>query len=94
MGCMQSQMTLYTYPELFANAGLFSGGFDLEGYAGPYDYIFVACGDQEGFIEPTRANVEDANKKGIAVDFFHMHGYHDWTFWRHCFYEFAQKVFR
>ena len=50
--------------------------------------------DQEGFIEPTKANVEDANAKGIAVDFFHMHGYHDWTFWRHCFYEFAQKVFR
>jgi len=94
MGCMQSQMTLYTYPELFANAGLFSGGFDLDGYAGPYDYIFVGCGDQEGFIEPTKANVEDANAKGIAVDFFHMHGYHDWTFWRHCFYEFAQKVFR
>ncbi len=94
MGAMQSQQILYKYHNMFANGGIFSGGFDIDNYTGEFDYLFVGCGEQEGFFDMTSRNVEKANASGIALDYFHMHGYHDWTFWRHCFYEFIRKVFK
>ena len=109
MGGMQSQVTVFRYPELFANIGIFSGGFVIKDEENDYTeilfnkqkfndtfrYFFVGCGDNEGFIGPVQENVKKVTEEyGIPIDFFHMHGYHDWTFWRHCAVEFLQKVFR
>ncbi|MCI8350232.1 MAG: enterochelin esterase [Oscillospiraceae bacterium] len=109
MGGMQTQVTVFHHPELFANAGIFSGGFTIKDKENDYTplltdkakfmetfrYLFVGCGENEGFYEGTKANVTKAQEEyGLPIDFFHMHGYHDWTFWRHCAVEFVQKVFR
>ena len=108
MGGMQTQKIVFEHPETFASAGIFSGGLVLQNEENDYrdillnkehfqkqfEVFFVACGTQEGFIEETKKNAAEVAAKGADIHTYWDYGYHDWTFWRHCFYEFAQKVFR
>lgn len=108
MGGMQTQRIVMTYPEKFAWAGIFSGGltlqnnevdytevlFDAEEMKKRFELFFVACGMEDAFYMETRKNVEIVLEKGVAMETFFEHGWHDWTFWRHCAAEFLQKVFQ
>ena len=108
MGGMQTQRTVFQYPELFAWAGIFSGGFviqndevysrkilfESEEFAKTFKMLFVACGEQDNFYEVTKRNVNEVLERGISVVTFFEKGRHDWNFWRRCVVEFLQKVFR
>lgn len=108
MGGIQTQKIVFHYPELFAWAGIFSGGlvikdeeedysgilYDADQFKKLFRMLFVACGKQEFFYEATVKNVEEVQKHGIPLHVFFDAGYHDWTFWRHCVTEFLQKAFR
>ena len=109
MGGMQTQVTVFRYPQVFANAGIFSGGFviqdqehdylpilsDRKAFTDMFRYLFVGCGENEGFYDKTLENVTKVMEEyQLPIDFFHMHGYHDWTFWRHCAAAFLPKLFR
>jgi enterochelin esterase-like enzyme len=108
MGGMQTQRIVFERPELFGWAGIFSGGLVIrddevdysdvllnpEEFHKRFHLLFAACGQQEGFYESTKENVERAHQAGVPVEFFEGHGYHDWTFWRHCAMKFLPLLFR
>lgn len=107
MGGMQTQRTVLRNPELFAWAGIFSGGLTIEGNGEAYGEIllekerfeklfrllFVACGTKDGFYGQTRRNVDRVLEAGVPLEYFEEEGYHDWTFWRHCLKKFLPLLF-
>jgi enterochelin esterase-like enzyme len=108
MGGMQSQKIVFTYPELFAWAGIFSGGLtvkseeedysdillDKEKFEKQFKLLFVACGTKDGLYERTRKGIEEVQAHQVPIVTFEEEGYHDWTFWRHCAAEFLPRLFR
>lgn len=107
MGGMQTQKIVCEHPELFAWAGIFSGGLtiqdaeadyssillDKEAFEKQFSLLFVACGTEDIFYKKTEANVAKVRSYGITLQTFTEHGYHDWTFWRHCAREFLPLLF-
>ncbi len=107
MGGMQTQKTVFAYPELFAWAGIFSGGLVIcdeeddyrdillhpEAFRERFRLLFVACGMQESGYQSTKENEETVLKAGVPIEVFEGYGYHDWTFWRHCLNAFLPKLF-
>lgn len=109
MGGMQTQRTVLAYPDLFAWAGILSGGLTIKGPDADYSDIllnrekfneyfrmlFVACGKQDsGIYKFTMEGIEELSKHGITPEMYFTDGYHDWTFWRHSIAEFIKKLFR
>ena len=107
MGGMQTQKVVFAHPELFAWAGIFSGGLVIqndeedyrdillnrEEFLKRFRMLFVACGTCEAFYESTKKNEDEVLAAGVPIDIFHDYGYHDWTFWRHCANSFLRKLF-
>lgn len=107
MGGMQTQKCVFDSPELFAWAGIFSGGLtirneevdyshillDPEEFAKRFRMLYVACGTQEVFYESTKKNEETVLAAGVPIVTFEGYGYHDWTFWRHCAKDFLPRLF-
>ena len=107
MGGMQTQRIVFEHPELFAWAGIFSGGLVIQNeekdysemllqpkaFAERFRLLFVACGTHENFYEATKENVETVRNHNVPIEFYDAYGYHDWTFWRHCLREFLPKLF-
>lgn len=107
MGGMQTQRCVFAHPELFAWAGIFSGGLTIRNeevdYSGvlldPREFeerfrlLFVACGTQEGGYQGTKESEETVLAAGVPIVPFEGYGYHDWTFWRHCADAFLRKLF-
>ena len=108
MGGMQTQRIVFTYPELFGWAGIFSGGLVIrddevdytevllnpEAFRKQFHMLFVACGKQEWSYESTVKNEKEVLAAGVPIEVFEGYGYHDWTFWRHCCVNFLQRIFR
>lgn len=108
MGGMQTQRCVFANPELFAWAGIFSGGLTIRNDEGDYSDIllnpqkfaerfrllFVACGMQEWSYEDTKKNEETVLAAGVPIVTFEGYGYHDWTFWRHCANDFLRRLFQ
>ncbi len=107
MGGMQTQKIVMENPDLFAWAGIFSGGLVIQDneddysdillnpqvFHERYKLLFVACGMQEGSYAATKENEERVLKAGTRIETFEGYGYHDWTFWRHCLNAFLRKLF-
>ena len=107
MGGMQTQRIVFTYPELFGWAGIFSGGLVIrddevdytevlrnpEAFRKQFHMLFVACGMQEWSYESTVKNEKEVLAAGVPIEVFEGYGYHDWTFWRHCLNAFLRKLF-
>ena len=108
MGGMQTQKIIFNYPELFAWAGIFSGGlvlkneeddytnilFNPEKFNQQFKLLFVSCGLDEAFYEETNTNVKKVLEHQVPIVTYERSGYHDWTVWRHSVKEFLVKVFR
>ncbi|MGN0402464.1 MAG: alpha/beta hydrolase-fold protein [Acetatifactor sp.] len=108
MGGMQTQKIVFANPEMFAWAGIFSGGLVIRNEEDDYSHIllhpeefrkrfkllFVACGTKEVFYESTKKNEETVLAAGTPIEVFEDYGYHDWTFWRHCANVFLRKLFK
>lgn len=108
MGGMQTQRIVLAHPELFAWAGIFSGGLVLQdaevdyrsilldpiAFGERFRLLFVGCGEQDGLYPDTRKNVDLVREAGIELAYFEEPGYHDWTFWRHCVCRFLPLLFR
>ncbi len=108
MGGMQTQRCVFAHPELFAWAGIFSGGLTIqneeadyrdillcpEKFAGRFRMLFVACGTREGGYQDTKEKEETVLAAGVPIVTFEDYGYHDWTFWRHCAKDFLPRLFQ
>ena len=107
MGGMQTQRCVFAHPELFAWAGIFSGGLVIrdeevdysdvllnpERFAERFRLLYVACGTQEVHFVGTREAEETVLAAGTPIVTFEDYGYHDWTFWRHCANDFLRRLF-
>lgn len=108
MGGMQTQRTVFEHTDLFAWAGIFSGGLVIrdeevdyhdillnpDKFRETFHMLYVACGDQDNFYEKTRENAQQIINRGVELTTFFDTGRHDWTFWRHCCVDFLQRIFR
>lgn len=57
--------------------------------------FFVSCGEQEAFFDSIKNELAKLKEeKGIESEFYSCPGYHEWTVWRKCAYEFLQKLFK
>ena len=107
MGGMHTQRTVFANPELFAFAGIFSGGLiiqneevdyrnillDPDAFGKTFKLLFVACGTQEPSFASTKENEEIVLSHNVPITVFEGYGYHDWTFWRHCLIDFLPRLF-
>lgn len=108
MGGMQTQKTVFAHPDLFAWAGILSGGltiknhevdysnilFDKDKFAQTFRMLFVACGKQDVLYKMTEEGVSTVLQHGVTPELYLTDGYHDWTFWRHSIVKFLMKLFR
>lgn len=107
MGGRQTQKIVFAHPELFAWAGIFSGGLVIkddeddysdillnpENFKKRFRMLFVGSGTQEKSYPATKANMDIVLEAGTPIETFADYGYHDWTFWRHCANQFLRKLF-
>jgi enterochelin esterase-like enzyme len=108
MGGMQTQRTVFKYPNIFAWAGILSGGLtiknnetdystvllDKDKFKDTFRMLFVACGKQDGLYKFTMDSVNEVLQHEVSPELYFTDGYHDWTFWRHSIAEFLKKLFR
>ncbi len=108
MGGMQTQKITCDNPDVFANAGIFSGGLVIkdeeddyseillnpDNFKKHFDLMFVAVGLQEGSYASTVENEKTVIEAGSPIVTFEGYGYHDWTFWRHCLKDFLPRLFK
>ena len=109
MGAVQTNTVVFRNPEVFASAGLFSGGFDLKGdgfdltevFGDPakfkerFDLVFVASGEQEQpMCDNLRAMIAEQNARGVGTRFYSCPGYHEWDTWRNAARHFLELLFR
>jgi len=106
MGGGQTQRTVFKYPELFANAGIFSAHFDAESerakellsdpdrFNSEFDLLFVGAGEYEPVCEYNRELMRELREKGIQSVIYSAPGWHDWTAWRYCAREFISRLWR
>lgn len=108
MGGMMTQNVVFSHPELFANAGIFSGGLPIEGPEGDYsnillnkekfeetfDVLFASCGESEEMISHIKESAERINASGGKAYTFFTEGGHEWKVWRRSLAEFLPKLFK
>lgn len=109
MGGIQSNITVMKNLDLFANLGIFSGGFSYEGHSynltelfnNPEEYnrkfklLFVSAGEQEQpMCDEKRQQLHELNQKGIKNVFYSCPGYHEWDVWRNACREFIKLLFK
>jgi len=108
LGSAQAFAIALKHRDLFANLGVFSGGFpivrneydytdyfnDPDQVNSDFDVLFFSGGDDEGYNERTAPVVEEKQQLGINVVGYHHPGYHVWDVWRFSVYEFLQRIFR
>jgi enterochelin esterase-like enzyme len=108
MGGIQTQKIVFTYPKLFAWAGIFSGGLTIKSeeadyssillnkdkFAEQFKLLFVACGTKDGLYERTKKSVDEVLAHKVPLVTFEEEGFHDWTFWRHCATKFMPMLFK
>ena len=107
MGGMMTQQVVFAHPELFANAGIFSGGLVIsdaqrdysdvllnkEKFAETFDLLFASCGEAEGMMNPIKESAEKIRNAGNPVETFFTEGGHEWKVWRRSLKELVQKLF-
>lgn len=106
LGSTQAFAIGMNHRDLFGSMGVFSGGFpmvrteydyrdyfnDAEQVNADFDLIFVAGGEDEGFLDRTLPILEELRAKGVRITDFHCPGYHVWDVWRACAHDFLQKL--
>ena len=107
MGAMQTQKIVFHNPQLFAWAGIFSGGLVIcneeddyrdillnpEEFAKRFSLLYVACGTQESTYQDTVEKEKQVLACQVPIVTYEHYGFHDWTFWRHCADDFLPRLF-
>lgn len=108
MGGMQSNVTIMKNLDLFANVGIFSGGFTVKGkgfdltdlFENPekcnetFKLLFVSIGQQEHGYVQLEERMNELRRKGVKNVFYSCPGYHEWDVWRYSAREFLKLVFK
>ncbi|MBQ8994770.1 MAG: hypothetical protein IJ091_03035 [Oscillospiraceae bacterium] len=106
MGGGQTLNTVIKYPEVFANAGVFSAPAirsdredklnllnDPEKFNENFDLFFVNAGSYEPACDVLKKQTREMRAKGFKIVFFESPGFHEWAPWRYGTMEFAKRLF-
>lgn len=106
MGGGQTMNTVIKYPEVFANAGVFSAPAirsdredklglltDPEAFNRNFDLFFVNAGSYEPACKVLKGQFREMKAKGFKMVFFESPGFHEWAPWRYATAEFAKRLF-
>ena len=98
--------TVIKYPEVFANAGVFSAPAirsdredkfgllsDPEAFNRNFDIFFVNAGSYEPACKVLKGQFREMKAKGFKMVFFESPGFHEWAPWRYATAEFAKRLF-
>jgi len=102
MGGNETYMMTMRHPEVFAWAGMFSGG--LAGLAledlpvapaakAKFKLLWMSCGTEDPRVETVRKVAANVQAKGLAVTEVETPGTHDWMVWRDDLVRFAPLLF-
>ena len=107
MGGGQTLNTVLSYPELFANAGVFSAPAlrtdrvdklglleNAEKFNENFDLFFVNAGEYEPACATLKKQTREMRANGFKMVFFASPGYHEWAPWRYGVMEFAKRLFK
>lgn len=108
MGSIQTSRIVFSHPELFAYAGLFSGFVsdlltndnrhlspdNIAKFKQYAPFFYRAYGELDIFREVFEADTAFAREHGIALLTKVHKGRHEWNVWRECFYDFIQLIFK
>jgi enterochelin esterase-like enzyme len=108
LGSGQAFFTAMHHRDLFANLGVFSGGFpiqrneydftdyfnDPEQVNRDFDVLFFSGGDDEGYLRSTDPIVKAKQEIGVNVTGYHHPGFHVWDVWRFSAREYLQLLFQ
>ena len=103
MGGGQTQQTVMKYPEIFANAGIFSMFYSLEpkvaamspeDFNKDFDLLFYGSGEYEPVCNSNREILRELAKKGYKSVLYSVPGYHVWDVWRYCAREFIKLLWK
>ena len=101
-------LQFHKHRDLFANLGVFSGGFpivrneydytdyfnDPETFNAEFDVMLFTGGDDEGYNERTAPVVAEKQALGLNVKGYHHPGFHVWDVWRFSAREFLGLIFK
>lgn len=108
MGGMQANITAMKHLDVFANMGIFSGGFTRKGegfdltalFEDPrkcneaFRLLFVSAGRQEQpMCGKVETELEELRGRGVRNVFYSCPGYHEWDVWRRSAKEMLQMLF-
>ena len=106
MGGGQTLNTVIKYPEIFANAGVFSAPAirtdredrlnllgDPEAFNKNFDVFFVNAGSYEPACDILKKQTREMRAKGFHMVFYESPGFHEWAPWRYAAMEFAKRLF-
>lgn len=108
LGSAQAFAIAMKHRDLFANLGVFSGGFpivrneydytdyfnDPEKFNSEFDVMLFTGGDDEGYNERTAPVVAEKQALGLKVKGYHHPGFHVWDVWRFSAREFLGLIFK
>jgi len=107
MGAGQTLNAVFSYPDFFANAGVFSAPRirtdrtdklnllkDPVRFNANFDLFFVSAGEYEPAAKTLCAETRKMRAEGFKVVYFQSPGYHEWAPWRYSLAEFAKRLFR
>ena len=107
MGSLQTSIVAFENPELFSYVGVFSGFVqdiltqnqshlaesNIDAFCNNNKLFFRAIGDEDVYIGYFRSDDKFLEKHGLKCEKKIYRGGHEWKVWRHCLYDFAQKIF-
>jgi enterochelin esterase-like enzyme len=109
MGSYQTTMTALTHLGMFPYVGVFSGTWQMRWYCNynyralfdepqrlnrALKVLFFGYGQQEKrIIDGLSPDLALFDERGIHYHRYTCPGYHEWTVWRNCVYEFLQLIF-
>lgn len=108
LGSFQAFIIAMHNHDLFANLGVFSGGFpitrqeydytdyfnDPDQVNRDFDVLFFSGGDDEGYLAGTAPVVEEKKALGINITGYHHPGFHVWDVWRFSAHQYMQLLFK
>lgn len=99
LGSAQAAYIAVKHPDLFGYVGVFSGVIsDAFAEAKEKDItfgaIFLGSGISEGLANANREIAQALRKPGVNVIVKEYSGYHEWSPWRHCLFDYVQNIFK
>lgn len=108
MGSLQTSITAFENSELFSYVGVFSGFVqdlltqnqshltkeNMDDFQANNKLFFRGIGDEDPYLDFFKLDDTFLENSKICCERKIYKGGHEWKVWRHCLYDYAQKIFK